>query len=220
MTLTPVLMFLKQRQIKWTLIGISIAFVGLPVIFSLAPYFLGDRVKSGSYLDIVDTKEISRLSVQRLNFSKVVTSSSSKGKKLEEAEDKKLEEADVYIRRIMRGHVTISIDFSQVTIISNSVGKNFVKMPELMPEPFIDEWIFYDSKGTETYGTSDLSKDMDRRFRKAMMEEALKPERVARAKEQAEDIVKMLYDIQGKDKFVFQWPQGSVSDSTNITKKK
>ncbi len=207
MTLTPVLMFLKQRQIKWTLIGITIAFMGLPVIFSLTPYFLGDKVKSGSYLDIVDTKEISRLSVQRLNFSKVVTSSSPKGKKLDEA--------DVYVRRIMRGHVTTSIDFSQITIISNSDGKNLVKLPELMPEPFIDEWIFYDSKGTGKYKTTDLTKDMDKEFRKAMMDEALNPERVARAKKQAEDIVKMLYDIQDKEKFEFQWPQEPETDAQN-----
>ena len=199
MTLTTVLMLLKKKPAVWTLIGIAIAFIGLPVISSLVPCILYDKVEAGSYFDVVDMKEISWLSVQRLNFSKLVTATRPK--------DATLGKADAYLRRIARGHVTTSLNFSEIAITNSPEGIFYVKFPPLNTKSIIDEWIFYASKGTDKDNSGALAAEIDKEVRKQMEEDALKPERVARAKKQAEEIVKMLYDMQDKEKFVFQWPQ-------------
>ena len=111
------------------------------------------------------------------------------------------------------------MNFSEIAITNSTDGKFYVKFPPLDTKPIIDNWIFYDSKGTDKDNSGELAQEINKKVRQEMMDEALKPERVARAKKQAQDIVKMLYDMQGKDKFEFQWPQESESDSTNITKK-
>ncbi len=196
MSLTSFLMFLKVKQVKWTLVGIFLVFAGLPLIFNLMPRLLYAKVESGSYLDVVEMREISKLSVQRLNFSNVVT--------VTLPTNATISNAKVYIRRIMRGHVTTSLDFSKIVVTNSSSGGIVVEFPKLDIDPIIDKWVYYDSKGTGNVNTRNLTSAMDRKFREEMMKEALKPERVARAKRRAEDIVQMLYpDMTFKSK----WPQ-------------
>ena len=187
--MTPFVTFLKMKPVKWTLVGIGAAFVGIPVIVAAIPYvFPGVKAKEGSYLDVVEMKEISKLSVQRINFSRVVTATNPKGLSV-------TNNPSAYVRRIMRGHVTSSVDFSKIN--TNSVnGKLVVEFPKLVAEPFIDEWIYYDSKGT------------DQAFRDAMMIAVSQTGRVARAKEQAVRIVETLYpDLE----FEPRWPEDSKS---------
>ena len=193
----PLFMFLRMKSVKWVLLGMAIVFIGLPIFSSFVSHLIiNAKVESGSYLDVVEMKEVSKLAVQRLNFSKVMTS--------QKPQTGPLEKAEVYIRRIMRGHVTTSLDFSKIIVISNIPGKIIVEFPELVTESFIDEWIYYDSKGTGDNDPREMTKTMDKQFREAMRQEALKPERVVRAKEQAEYIVQMLYpDI----KFESRWSQ-------------
>ena len=217
MTLSPFLSVLKIKSVKWTLIGLAIAFVGFPLISAVIPYvFPETKAQSGSYLDVVDMKEISLLSVQRLNFSKVCTvrygtdSTTKVMNRLQAwlgfnpSETNKLEDAKVYVRRILRGHVTTSLDFAKITVTNSPQGKILVLFPELITEPFIDEWIFYDSKGTGDVNTKEMTSAMDSAFRDAMLKTALQPERVERAKKQAERIVDMLYPGM---EFELKWPQ-------------
>lgn len=221
MTLSPFLSVLKTSPVKWTLIGLAIAFVGFPLISAVIPYVFPEaKAPSGSYLDVVDMKEISLLSVQRLNFSKVCTvrygtdSTTKVMNRLlhpwagfDPSETNKLENAKVYVRRIMRGHVTTSLDFSKIN--TNRVnGKLVIEFPKLVAEPFIDEWIFYDSKGTGDVNTKEMTRAMDSDFRDAMLKTALQSERVERAKQQAERIVDMLYP--GLE-FEPRWPEDSKS---------
>ena len=196
MSLTSFLMFFKVKQVKWTLVGILLVFAGLPLIFNLIPRLLYSKIESGSYLDVVEMKEISKLSVQRLNFSNVVTATWPT--------NTTVSNATVYVRRIMRGHVTTSLDFSRI-VVTNSSGRRFVvEFPKLDIDPIIDKWVFYDSKGTGDRNTRNLTNAMDKNFREEMMKEALKPERVARAKKRAEDIIQMLYPDMT---FESKWPQ-------------
>ncbi len=228
MTFSPFLAFLKMRSVKWTLVGVAIALVGLPAIISTLPYMFPDsRAKSGSYLDVVEMKTISKLSVQRLDFSKVCTSRSgtntmAKLKKLagkytgwsfSSSETDNLDDSEVWVRRIMRGHVTTSLDFSKIT--TNSIdGKLVIEFPELVAEPFIDQWIYYDSHGTDSdHDPREMTKDMDCKFQTSMIEAALQPERVARAKEQAVHIVKMLYPDM--EEFVAVWQDDKKNDQSD-----
>lgn len=233
--------FLKMKPVKWTLIVIAISFVGRPLLDATLPYvFPGARAPRGSYLDVKEMKEISLLSVQRLNFSKVVTwsdgtNTASKAKavadkalskiglsgnrKTEDQLANSLDNAEMYVRRIMRGHVTVSLDFSKINVTNSPTGKVVVKFPNLITEPFIDQWIFYDSKGTGNCNTKVITKQMDNDFRKVMLETALQSNRVERAKKQAVRIVEMLYpDI---DEFVAEWPDDvkavTTSDATEAS---
>ena len=197
--MTPFFTFLKMKPVKWTLLGVGAAFVGIPVIFAAFPYvFPNSKAKTGSYFDVVEMKKISNLSVQRLNFSKVVTATYPPGTSVTNA--------SIFVRRIMRGHVTSSVDFSKIN--TNSVnGKLVVEFPKLVSEPFIDEWVFYDSKGTKT-DPRVLTQKMDKEFRDDMLKAASQTGRVARAKEQAVCIVKTLYpDLD----FEPRWPEDSKS---------
>ena len=200
--MTPFVTFLKMKPVKWTLVGIGAAFVGIPVIVAAIPYvFPGVKAKEGSYLDVVEMKEISKLSVQRINFSRVVTATNPKGLSV-------TNNPSAYVRRIMRGHVTSSVDFSKIN--TNSVnGKLVVEFPKLVAEPFIDEWIYYDSKGTDKdHDPREMTKAMDQAFRDAMMIAVSQTGRVARAKEQAVRIVETLYpDLE----FEPRWPEDSKS---------
>lgn len=209
MTLTPFLSLLKVKSVKWTLIGLASAVVCLPLISTVLPYVFPDsRAKSGSYPDVVEIKEISLLSVQRLQFSKVITVTSPPNLE-NDLENPNLE---IFIRRIMRGHVTTSVDFSKIDVTNSPDGKVVVKFPELVTEPFIDQWIYYDSKGTGDKDNIDtvkeMTKAMDGAFRETMLKAALQTNRVERAKQQAERIVKMLYpDLE----FEPRWPEDSKS---------
>lgn len=229
MSLAPFLAFLKMKPVKWTLAGIAIAFVGLPILDAALPYvFPGAKAPKGTYLDVKEMKEISLLSVQRLNFSEVCTwsygtNTAAKAKAIATKEFDKVKElfglgdskdaddlsinsvenAEVFIRRIMRGHVTVSLDFSKITVTNHPTGKVVVKFPKLVTEPFIDQWIFYDSKGTGNGNTKEISRHLDNEFRKDMLKTALQSNRVERAKEQAVRIVQMLYPDM--DDFVAEW---------------
>ena len=196
MTLTPLLMLLKKEPVKWILIGIAIVFICLPLISTMMPRLFYDKVEKGSYFDVMDMKEISWLSVQRLNFSNVKEAVQPKGAPLDKAE--------VYVRRIMRGHVTTLVDFSKIVVTNSIDGKFIIEFPELVAKPVIDEWIFYDSEGTGNWNPEEMTKDMNKAFIEEMKNEALKYDRVVRAKEQAECIVHMLYPDM---KFESKWPQ-------------
>ena len=199
MTLSPLLAILKIKSVKWTLIGLASAVVCLPMISAVMPYVLPDsRAKTGSYSDVVEMKEIGLLSVQRLQFSKVVTATDPPNL------ETNLEAAVIYIRRIMRGHVTTTVDFSKINVTNSPEGKVVVKFPKLIIEPFIDKWIFYDSYNTGNDNTKEMTKAMDGAFRAAMLKAALQSNRVERAKEQAVRIVEMLYPDM--DDFVAEWP--------------
>lgn len=203
MTMSSFLAFLKMKPVKWTLVGLGAAFVGIPVIVTAYPYiFPGTKNKAGSHLDIVEIKKISKLSVQRINFSEVVTATCPG-----EMEDHPFD-ATTHVRRIMRGHVTSSVDLSDIN--TNFVdGKLVVEFPKLVAEPFIDQWIYYDSHGTDKdHDPREMTQKMDRQFRDDMMQFALQTGRVARAKEQAVCIVKTLYpDLE----FEPRWPEDSKS---------
>ena len=235
MSYAPIFTFLKMKPVKWALVVIAIAFVGLPFLDAALPYvFPGARASKGSYLDVKEMKEISLLSVQRLNFSKVVTfaygtNTASKikaktdealasiglsgGKKTEGLLTNSLDNAEVYIRRIMRGHVTVSVDFSMIDVTNSPTGKVVVKFPKLVTEPFIDQWIFYDSKGTGNGNTKEITRHLDNEFRKDMVKTALQSNRVERAKRQTERIVKTLYPDM--DEFVAVWPDDIKTVATS-----
>lgn len=207
--MTHFLAFFKLKPVKWTLLGIGAAIVGIPVIVAAVPYvFPGVKAKAGSYLDVVEMKEISKLSVQRINFSEVMTATVPEGM------ETNLTQASVYVRRIMRGHVTSSVNLSDIK--TNCVdGKLVVEFPALVAEPFIDAWIYYDSKGTDKkHDPREMTKAMDQAFRDDMMQFALQTGRVARAKEQAVRIVETLYpDLE----FEPRWPENSKSgESTPV----
>lgn len=176
-------------------------------VYSYAKPFIfpNARAKVGSYSDVAETKEINRLAVQRLLFSKVVTKKTPKT-------STSLDECSFYIRRIMRGHVTTSLDFSAIAISNTISGKRFFTMPQLEPEAIIDEWVYYDSKGT---GDKDAPKNategMDDEFRRALLDEiTTNTNRIARAKEQAERIVKMLYPDEEFSPDSFNWPTNLI----------
>ena len=223
MTFSPFLALLKIKSVKWTLIGLAIAFVGFPLISAAIPYvFPNAKARSGSYHDVVDMKEISLLAVQRLDFSKVCavrhgTDSITKGLNVvrnwigfDSSDTNSLENSKVYVRRIMRGHVTTSLDFSKIAVTNSPQGKILVLFPNLIREPFIDEWIKYDSKGTGDVNTKEMTSAMTQAFRDDMRKNALQPERVARAKKQAERIVDMLYpDME----YEFIWPSDKKDSS-------
>ena len=188
MTLSPLISVLKIKSVKWTLIGLAIAFAGFPLISAVLPYVFPEaKARAGSYHDVVEMKEIDKLSVQRLNFSKVVTVTYPPNL------ETNLTKATIYIRRIMRGHVTTSVEFSDIVKTNDPNGKVIIRIPPPVAEPFIDEWIPYDSKGTGRVNTKEMSRAMDKAFREAMLKTALQPERVKRAKQHAERIIEMLY---------------------------
>ncbi len=205
MTLTPVLALLKFKSVKWMLVGLAFAVVCFPLILVAIPYvFPNARAKSGSYSDVVEMKEISMLSVQRLQFTKVITLTSPPDLQ----DDLDNPDMEIYIRRIMRGHVTVSLDFSKIDVTNSPAGKVVIKFPKLITEPFIDKWIFYDSYGTgkkdNINSVKKMTNAMDGAFREAMLKAALQSNRVERAKEQAVRIVEMLYPDM--EDFVVEWP--------------
>ena len=190
-----------RKIVLLTLCGIAFFCIGIP-LYSLAKPFLfsGARAKRGTYSDVVEIKEISRLSVHRLLFSKVVKRSSPKG-------EEDLDKCDIYLRRIMRGHVTTSLDFSRIDTNKLS-GKVVFIMPPLEQEAIIDEWVYYDSKGTgDEKAPKNFAEGMDAEFRKTILGEALHPNRVDSAKKQAERVVKLFYP---DEEVSFCWPTNLV----------
>ena len=197
--------------------GIGIPCIGVPIYSFSKPFlFTEARAKNGSYSDVVDMKEISLMAIQRLQYSKVMTYSDPK-------DENDLDKCSLYIRRIMRGHVTTYLDFSDINTntVENSHGEKHFSMPCLTLQPVIDEWIYYDSKGTgkKEYGTGEITRGMNREFRDAMLDEATKnTNRIARAKKQAEQIVKLLYPDEDISSVSFDWPDDPIRIGLEGTK--
>ena len=110
----------------------------------------------------------------------------------------------------MRGHVTSTVDFNRIDEINSPNGEVVFLMPPLVSHPFIDEWIFYDSYGTKAKNPRNITSQMDNSFRLSMLDLASQPERVKRAKEQAETIVKML--CPDRESYVFRWQDDAKED--------
>ncbi len=207
MNITPLMTFLKVKPVMWTLAGLSIACIEFPIIYATLPLVFSElRPKEGSNQDVREMKEIGLLSVQRLQFSNVMT-----GKFPKDAPN--LEKTTVYVRRIMRGHVTSTLDLSRIDVTNGPNGESVIVFPSLDSRPFIDEWIYFDSKGTGKYDTSNMTQAMDNEFRQTMLATATEPGRVERAKKQAEKIVAMLCPDR---EYLFRWPDDQAKDTPPI----
>lgn len=202
----PVLAILKLKPVWISLCAIVGIGVVLPVLSTAVPLvFPAARAKTGSFVDVVEMREIGLLSVQRYNFSHVV-----KGQLPQNVD---LEKSDAYVRWVMRGHVTASLDFNAI-VVSKPVVTNewtIVALPPLKYDAIIDEWIYYDSKGTKEYNPRNLTEAMDQRFREKMDKEAKAPDRVERAKKQAETFLEQLCPDA---KIKFEWISPESKDDS------
>lgn len=182
-----------QKIIRTALFAmIVIAILGIsPWIYrQVWDTYFATKAKRMTLLDVTDVKEMGLLAVQRIQLSHVAEGSwNEDGSKKENVRDN-----DVYVRRIIRGHATRSLDFSKVKTVVESNGLVRVTMPALnIPEPFIDEWIFYDSKETAQRKPNALTKRMDSDFKTALVNFAQEGDRPERAKKQAEDIIREMF---------------------------
>ena len=200
----PVLAILKLKPVWISLCAIVGIGVVLPVLSTAVPLvFPAARAKTGSFVDVVEMREIGLLSIQRYNFSHVV-----KGQFPQNVD---LEKSDIYVRWVMRGPVTVSLDFNAIKV-SPPVDTNewtVVTLPPLKYDSIIDEWIYYDSKGTKEHNPRNITSAMDQSFREVMDKEAKSPDRVDRAKKQAE---KLLEQLCLGEKIKFEWlvPESEV----------
>ena len=205
----PVLAFLKLKPVWISLCAIVGIGVVLPVLSTAVPLvFPAARAKTGSFVDVVEMREIGLLSVQRYNFSHVVEG--------QYPQNVDLEKSNVYVRWVMRGHVTVSLDFNAIEV-SKPVDTNewtiIVSLPPLKYDAIIDEWIYYDSKGTKEHDPTTLTRAMDQAFREKMDKEAKAPDRVERAKKQAETFLEQLCPDA---KLKFEWIMPESKDDSSI----
>ncbi len=165
------------------------------------------RPRRETYIDVKDLKEIGLLSVQRVQFSRGVL-----GLPPGVTPKSPIRDNDLYVRRIIRGHATTSLDLAKVTV--TDTGKTVVlHMPVLeKPEPIIDEWVYYDSKGTAKVSPNELTKEMDHQFKEALVEFASDPDRQDRARKQAETLIAQLFP---KKEITFDWPTTNKTTQTD-----
>ena len=193
----PISLFKQNAFLKKSLSFAILAIVAI-VTLGLSPWlyrqvwqiYFSSTAKRGNIIDVTDIKGIGLLAVQRIQLSHVAEGCWNK----DGSQKEKVRDNDVYVRRIIRGHATRSLDFTKVKTIVESNGLVQVTMPALnTPEPFIDEWIYYDSKGTANRNPRALTKSMDSQFKEALRQFAQEGDRPERATKQAEDIIREMF---------------------------